>query len=267
MFVRGVSYPSGVLKCIKGLNQEKKMKFSAKRLFTLIELLVVIAIIAILAAMLLPALAKAREKARAISCVSNHKQLMLEASIYLNEYNNQIPYWFRDSKGDHTYIYNLINGEANRDKHKWVYCPSLNLENNTNVSWRCYGILMPYEASTRESFPKSFFKQHVSGNNIFNMILLYNVKTPSMCPLIVDSCKDNGVSQWTCSGARVSGTGNYSDYVLSHGGRGSMACMDGHVESDNGSNFSSYVRQVYKDAGTNNVTVYLRDQSYTRIAR
>lgn len=63
-----------------------------RRGFTLIELLVVIAIIAILAAILFPVFARAREKARQTSCLSNVKQMTLGVLMYVQDYDESWPY-------------------------------------------------------------------------------------------------------------------------------------------------------------------------------
>jgi len=70
----------------RGLQFRKTLRVGSAA-FKLVELLVVIAIIAILAALLLPALARAKEKSKQAACFSNMRQLALAARLYMDDYN------------------------------------------------------------------------------------------------------------------------------------------------------------------------------------
>ena len=133
--------------------------------FTLIELLVVIAIIAILAAMLLPALAKAKAKAQAIGCLSNIKQWGLAQTLYVDDNNQLLPM---------TKIPNGTPGlSSSEDTPNWIDLTSvefLNKQNGTGYGRDAWFNALPPYIHTDPLYMvavNNTQKSYYSGKNIF----------------------------------------------------------------------------------------------------
>ncbi len=120
--------------------------------FTIVELLVVIAIIVILAAMLLPALNKARSKAEAAHCVGNLKQLFTGLHAYGEDYQNHYPMYYNGSGklGADRYWFDLLHkyvnadpGEDNRYLNTVYDCKTHRLKAGDYVSYIYVAIFLP----------------------------------------------------------------------------------------------------------------------------
>ena len=207
-----------------------------KKYFTLIELLVVIAIIAILAAMLLPALSKARAKARAISCTSNLKQCSTAHILYINDNGGMLcecyksgtlwtrPLSYNGYLSTSDKMTKNSNGAETVCPANEPFGPGVNVQYVYGSPQKCDRPLDDYYITAKCPEPGS------SGKPVYDYFLpTLIVRVPSSFFLLGDTWHTTRLNQWL--GCRPITSPDNGFDLTAHAGCGNAMLLDGHVQA------------------------------------